>query len=395
MKIIVISLLGFLVTTNLFAKNEIHVAVDGSDQGNGTLTSPYQTLNHAFKHLQHSDVLYIHEGTYPENNLVLKVSGEENNPLTITSYKDDKVIILGKEKYDGDLYQAEYYGTLPSILDIRNAQFIEVSNLEFASSQGMGVSIWNSQNITVKNCLIHHIWSRGLGGNGKNLSFVGNEVFQTSLQNANEQVLHDRARGLIHYWSAGTASWFLPNGDLSENILWQGNSIHDNWGEGLIALHVNGAVIDGNTIYNNYSNLIYVDHSRNVVIKNNNLKNTSNAYYRTDAQYIAPAIMLASEHYSYPAPTMTENVEIFNNTIENTSVGVGFWRDPDNTSPLNRYKSISIHHNHFKSITVIPFTFRRINTDFNEAITNFFFENIVESDLPWRFENPEIWSITK
>lgn len=85
-------------------KIEIFVSVTGSDDGDGSIDKPFKTLERAFTAVgQINDktggvVIYLREGIYNASNGITipkYVSGGKTNPLVISSYKDEKVSIVG------------------------------------------------------------------------------------------------------------------------------------------------------------------------------------------------------------------------------------------------------------------------------------------------------------
>lgn len=49
-----------------FQTKEWYVSPTGNDNGDGTITSPFRTLEHAVSHMNYGDTLYLREGTYHE-----------------------------------------------------------------------------------------------------------------------------------------------------------------------------------------------------------------------------------------------------------------------------------------------------------------------------------------
>ena len=75
----------------------------GSDEGSGQENHPWRTINHALKHLQPGDTLYLRAGTYFEQ-VYLGLQGRKDAPLIIRSYPGEQAII------DGSLQEFEIGG---------------------------------------------------------------------------------------------------------------------------------------------------------------------------------------------------------------------------------------------------------------------------------------------
>ena len=69
-----------------------YVAVNGSDNNDGSKTKPWKSINFALRQLAAGDTLFIRGGTYFEA-VDITVSGEESKPITIRSYPNELVTI--------------------------------------------------------------------------------------------------------------------------------------------------------------------------------------------------------------------------------------------------------------------------------------------------------------
>jgi parallel beta-helix repeat protein len=72
------------------------VATNGSDSNSGTSSQPWKTIGYALKQLYAGDTLYIRGASYadvPANGWSLNRSGTAAQPITITNYQSEQVII--------------------------------------------------------------------------------------------------------------------------------------------------------------------------------------------------------------------------------------------------------------------------------------------------------------
>lgn len=364
----------------------IHVSNSGSDDiGIGTEDHPYATLSKAVLDLAPGDRVVLHPGRYPRTSAVVTASGTEKDPISIEGAAGGKVILQGLGVDKGTSVEEEDKSKIASVVDIRDSRHIVVKNLEVEDSAGFGISVWNSEDVSVIGCVIHHTWSRGLGGSGVHLLFQNNEVFDTVLQNENESVLQDQDRGVKRSWSAAAATWYRPNKLPSMDITWRGNKIRESWGEGISALHADGVRIEHNEVSDTYGPLIYIDHSRNVLVDSNWVRNTSRAHTRREERDVSNGIMFASENYSGTAPFALKNIKITNNVIANVAVGVGFWRDPANSGTENRYEDVLIAHNLIKDTSTMAISIDKLPPEALALAKGRIVNNIIyEPDFAWK-----------
>lgn len=394
---------GILLSIALPAHAQtLHVAEKGDDvAGNGSAELPYGTLAKAALSAQSGDVIQLHQGTYPKTRARIELRGSKDRPITIMAAPGEHVVLDGQDSVKPSAFEGESKGDIPGVLDLRNSSYVIVDGIEVANSPGYGISLWESENVTVRNCTIHHTWSRGLGGSGAHLLFENNVIHDVVLQNEKDRVLKDAEKGKTSYWSSAAATWYREGGKPSQDVVWRGNTIFRSWGEGLNLLHVDGAVASKNTVRDAYSVLIYVDHSRSVTIDGNFLTNTTTDFIRRDTKDLGAGILLASEGYQNAQPMMLENVRITNNIISSVSVGVGFWKDPENHNPLNKYRDITIAQNTIDPDGPWAIKFKEVTESEPEASKNFLVNNILfdgrlaspesEKSGSIRIQNPGLW----
>ncbi|MEP2774690.1 MAG: hypothetical protein ABJQ29_08850 [Luteolibacter sp.] len=97
-----LSLLVTLVSSPFANAGDYYVSVSGDDSAVGTLEQPFASIQHAVNLLQAGDICYIRGGVYREVVNLAGKAGEESKPITLTNYRDEKVILDGTEKIDGE-----------------------------------------------------------------------------------------------------------------------------------------------------------------------------------------------------------------------------------------------------------------------------------------------------
>ena len=171
--ILILFLLVGLFAHTTVAKT-IHVAVDGSSSGDGSLQDPidFKTAcgkgggeNHRL--IEPGDTILMHAGTY-KGTWWLQLFGEKGAPVVLMPYKNDRVIFDGKnDDTDGGIPTIKFSG-----------QYVHIIGLEFTSSDKRRVSkesgtfvddmvarqavFFDAAHSKLINCIIHNNTSGGL-----------------------------------------------------------------------------------------------------------------------------------------------------------------------------------------------------------------------------------------
>jgi uncharacterized protein YjdB len=78
-----------------------YVSASGNDGNAGTsLASPFATIQHAVNVMDPGDICYIRGGAYHEEVDLSGVAGSEGQPITLTNYEGEKVILDGRVKVE-------------------------------------------------------------------------------------------------------------------------------------------------------------------------------------------------------------------------------------------------------------------------------------------------------
>ncbi len=85
-----------------------YVSPSGSDKNNGTLNSPWRTLEHGLSKLSAGDVLNLRGGTYYESEIKLDLKGTATAPITIRSYPGERAVLDGGVPYFKDAPNSEW-----------------------------------------------------------------------------------------------------------------------------------------------------------------------------------------------------------------------------------------------------------------------------------------------
>ncbi|MEM7111983.1 MAG: right-handed parallel beta-helix repeat-containing protein [Chloroflexota bacterium] len=312
----------------------LYVGLSGSDTvGDGSAERPFRTVEVAADQAEPGTTIYLLEGTYEEQT-VITGQGTADLPITIEPAPNAAV------RFDGSQL------TIPenqNLVLIRDSAHLIFQGFEISNSTGRGLGVFESEHITLRDNRVHDTIGRGIGGGGNHITIENNEVWNASLENENE------AFGATGGWKAGISTYKRADDSASTNFIIRNNHIHDVWGEGIIALFVDGALIEGNEVHDTYSVNIYVDNGRNIDIVGNYLHTTTTRYNRLDRPFPANGIQLANESYSEAPPTQVENILIGNNLIVGAGRAIRFWHDDRNLDPFNSYQNVQIVHNVVKN----------------------------------------------
>ncbi|MBO0995185.1 right-handed parallel beta-helix repeat-containing protein [Bacillus sp. SD088] len=152
--------------------HSIYVAVNGSDQYDGTKSNPFRTLAKASAEAKAGTTVFIRKGTYHEK-FVVKHSGTKAKPITFKAYKNDKVVLSGKSLKDveGDT----------SLVTINNKNYITISGLtiqdlttDLTDETVMGLYVTgSSSHITLENNHVQRIKTHADDGNGHGIAVYG------------------------------------------------------------------------------------------------------------------------------------------------------------------------------------------------------------------------------
>ncbi|MCC2248528.1 MAG: right-handed parallel beta-helix repeat-containing protein [Bacillota bacterium] len=296
-KVLFILLMGaavtiFLISNSANAGQEkvIYVSINGNDQNDGTKLKPFRTLNKAATKASAGTTVFIRKGTYNEK-LVVKHSGTKTKPITFKAYKNEKVVVSGK-----DLKDAEEN---TSLVTINNKNYVTVSGLiiqdltsNVTNETVMGIYVTgSSSHITLENNHVQRIETHANDGNGHGIAVYGTSPM------VDINILNNTVEDL----KLGSSESIVLNGNINgfkiEHNLVRRN---DNIGIDIIG-------------YEGISNDKKNDYARNGFIKNNQVYDISsygNPSYGED--YSAGGIYVDGG----------KNITIEKNTIYHCDIGI-------------------------------------------------------------------------
>lgn len=306
-----------------------YVAPTGSDSNNGSLSSPWKTIQYAATKAIAGDTVNVRAGTYPETiNITRSGSAAAGQRIVFRNYPGERPVLdaAGKSVSNGQ----------SGVINLTDVSYVtvdgfEVKNLTANSTSNVPVGIFITGAggyVEILNNRIHDIKNSASGCNANalglavygnkapdsinNLTISGNELDHLTLGCSESMSIN----GNVQYWK------------VTNNI------VHDNNNIGIDAIGFEGTspnpaydqardgLISGNTVYNitSYGNPaygneysadgIYVDGGTRIIIENNIIHHTDFG------------IELASEHLGKSTSYITaRNNLVWNNNAAGITIG--------------------------------------------------------------------------
>src|SRR5215213_1361741 len=292
------------------AVNIYYVSPTGNDTNPGTATAPFKTFAKANSVLTAGSTLNIYAGTYTEQ-LKISKSGTSSAIITVKPLSGTVVI---------DMKNVATFGLSLA------ASYVSVSSLEVRNSGDICVNMVGS-NLTVDGLIVHECASHGIHtNNSSQIKILNSRVYRTVLSNA--------SRSLPNGWGSGIKV------RVSDNVLIQGNSVYNNYGEGMGTRGTN-ITIRANTLYDNFSVNVYTN-SENALIERNFVYCKPNSGFERDG---LPATGIAmGEEYFEGWGARLKNTRVINNIVSFCKHGVRY-NGADDTLTGGGLKNSTIAYN--------------------------------------------------
>lgn len=259
-----------------------HVAKTGDDRNQGTLLSPFLTIQKASEVVSPGDTIYIRAGIYQEIVNFTR-SGTGNYNIHILSFPSETPVIDG----NNCTIPTEDYSSLVTI----SGDYIEMNGVEIRFSHGMGLLLCGRYDKALS-IYSHHNTQNGILITGDNGLVQNSTVYSNCMSNFG---------GTAGMNASGLSAARNPNSAVIKD-----NLVYENWGEGLSTFEANGTLIEGNTVYDNWAANIYISDATNVTLKQNFVYQTKDMSPGSQV-----GILLGDETYNPPSA----NLQIFNNIV--------------------------------------------------------------------------------
>jgi parallel beta-helix repeat protein len=326
-----------------------YVATTGSDSNSGTLVAPFKTFAKATSMLGPGSTLYILPGIY-------------NEPLKISN-----------SGMDGAWIDVESTGGTV-IIDIKNVSnpavyvrgsYITLKNLEVKGSNDICV-LSSGNYVHISGMVVHDCQTHGIHVTGQHVQVSGNVVYATSLAN--------QARTASSGWGSAIKIGFGGN-----DILVDGNTAFNNYGEGIASTQGANVVIRGNTVYDNFSVNIYVDNSYDILVEKNLVTCHPNSGFERNG-LPASGISMGEEYYSGWGAQLNR-VTVRNNIVAFCKHGVYYYgADPSLTNGGLKNSTI-VYNTFWGSIDPV------IGVEYGTGQTN----SLIANNIIWQANNKLVY----
>lgn len=160
-----------------------YVSPSGNDSGNGTVDSPFKTIQKAANVAKAGDTVYIRQGTYREK-VAVKNSGSAGKYITFSNYPGETVTL------DGTGVSLGYY--LP-LFSVESHSYIIIQGIKVTNSPGQGIGDaygeHNNSHIIVKDCSTYKTQISGVHFYKANNIVIDNVYIDTANLTENQEAL--------------------------------------------------------------------------------------------------------------------------------------------------------------------------------------------------------------
>ena len=166
-----ICLMAFVVLLGLAANTvatDYYVATDGDDDDDGSIGSPFATVQKGFDTIQPGDTLYLRGGTYYEHVRIYDYrQGDENNWFKVTSYPGEWAIIDAQhsQAYATIRYSDGGHDQCPQYWLFERFE-VTGGGIDNNTSSGGGIRLDTATDITFRYLYIHDNYGNHGGNNG-------------------------------------------------------------------------------------------------------------------------------------------------------------------------------------------------------------------------------------
>lgn len=361
----------------------IFVAQDGDDSWPGTIDQPLRTIQKGADLVTAGETVYVREGVYTER-VMIRHSGTPDSPITVAAFPGETPVIDGQYKLPTHVSgwggcndtvsppTCFNYGHLVGI----EGNYIVLDGFEIRHSLGRGIAVYkyngSPTEAIIKNNNVHDNRDVGiLMHEASNIIVENNDISYNS-----NFATHDRSAGELN-WSAGAVSV------RSDNIIYRGNTIHNNWGEGVITGNYSGStniIIEDNIFYDNFALQVYVHRSQNVIVQRNLVYCTDDSrFYRGGDRTFGIVVANEPPPQGFSDGLRTKDIDILNNIAAGCRQNFAVW---GSDSAESDYPIINMHVAHNTFVNAV--SDRNSDAAKNVIWTNYNYENV-------QFENNIIY----
>ncbi|MFD1409309.1 nitrous oxide reductase family maturation protein NosD [Kroppenstedtia eburnea] len=329
------------------ADKYIYVSPAGDDRNPGTKSQPLRTLQQASREATAGATVLVRSGVYHEG-LHVKHSGTAAKPITFKNYKNEKVVISGKNQKEPEEETALIHVMDKDYITIQGFTIEDLST-SVADATVMGIYVSGTgSHIKIKGNHVRRIETKAEDGNAHGIAVYGTGEMKDIQISDNT----------IEKLKLGFSESLVLNGDIDGFII--ANNIvrqNDNIGIDLIGHegtaaqndYVRNGIVEHNIVYNNssYGNPsygddysaggIYVDGGSDITIRKNKV-------HHNDI-----GIEATSEHKGkYAKEIRITGNEVYDNAF--TGISIGGYDDRRGGTMNSTISHNTIYHNDTKGL---------------------------------------------
>ncbi len=288
-----------------------YVATNGSDTtGNGSIATPWATINKAALSVSPGDTVYVRGGVYFQQ-VGIWTDGTATARVTYQSYPGELAIIDGANLAGGT-----------DVVTL-GGDYLDWIGFEVRNAPHIGIVGWGCHHVRVLNNTVHNSVRNAIWFGHDNYSRNYDNLIAHNVMYNN--VLENKARN----WPNG--GWACAIGSSKgERITIRDNLIYRNYGEGIIVGKSDNCTITGNEVFDNFSVNIYLSHAQTTTVDSNLVYSTGDTNYHRNS-HPAIGISLANEDAALADANPVTGNDITNNVIVRAMWGLGFWKDTAET----------------------------------------------------------------
>lgn len=348
MKKSIISIFVVLLSFYSFSATK-YVAKTGNDSNDGSLSTPYLTIQKGVDVARAGDTILVKVGTYNERVVVYGYDGTESSPITIKNYPGDSPIIDGTGVSVGDGMSLVMIWE-----DWINVSGFEIQNVNIGVyatgvNNGYGTGLIISGNhCSVNDIIIHDTWSSGISVLYDYNTVDSCLVYHTAMSNSETPGLATNGGGIYHTSFA--------NHCVIKNCV-----VYHVWGEG-IGMGGTYNTLEDNIVYDCWESNMYSCNATNCLIQRNLI-------YQTGGMIVGSrcGILVGDEN----STNLTENITIVNNVVYNCRRNFYYW----GTNYTNGIDTALIANNTFVNSTYLSCV--QFSPTTNPSVNLQFINNIV------------------
>jgi parallel beta-helix repeat protein len=314
-----------------------YVATTGNDANAGTLSAPFQTLQHAVNTVKPGDTILVETGVYA--GCRIGTSGTATAPLTLEAAPGARVLINvpGASNIHQSDIEVESFS--------HQVNYWTIAGLEVENAARSGIDVRETSNVTIRNCIAHNNAKQGIFFAFSNYPLVQNNLTYSNGQHGiydSNSGDYPTITGNTSHDNAGCG--IQLNGDVTQG------------GDGIISY----GLIANNVLYNNGAgggSAINCDGVQNSVIENNLLYNNHGS-----------GISL----FQYNGGGPSTNNLVVANTIDMASNGRWALNIQNGATGNTAYDNILYDNNPLKgSIYITPECLVGFTSDYNVVLNSF------------------------